>query len=357
MLSLLSLTNFRSYRKNDFHFGESTIIIGHNASGKTNILEAIYCLATGKAFRASNEKEVVKEGDKNSLEFGEVTRIFGVSNDDELEVIWDARARLQKLYRVNGSGKRQNDFVGLFLAVLFQPTDLDIIIGSPGKRREYLDGVLSLAHKDYRVALSIYEKALRQRNRLLWRVKHEEARVFDIKEQLNYWDKLLIDKGEIIHNYRKGLVEFINESEHVFAIKLDYDHSIISDERLDKYRQQEIAVGATLVGPQRDDLLIKIKDHKLRLNDSEPELRSFGSRGQQRMGTLVFKMAELDYLEEQTGQRPTLLLDDIFSELDESNRRHVFSLVPRQQTIITTSDFHQNEQKLLSQCQVIKVGN
>jgi DNA replication and repair protein RecF len=345
VLSQLTLQNYRNYSQKVFDFeSQATIFVGPNAVGKTNILEAIYCLAVGSSFRADKEEEVISSGDN-------VGRIVGKVDDVELEIVWDNRERFHKFYKVNGIGRRLADFSGHFQAVFFQPEDLDIVIGSPSVRRKYLDVVLSQSHKEYRLAISVYEKGLRQRNRLLYQIKKAEVKIKNVEDQLEYWDELLIKNGEIIHNYRKNFLLFLNNSENDFLnIEVDYDHSVISENRLEKYFDQEIAAGNTLVGPHRDDFKIYYE-----LRTTNYELSSFGSRGQQRLGTLVLKMGEMDYAEKQIGSRPTLLLDDIFSELDAVNRGHVLGLVSRQQTIMTTTDIHKEEEKILDKLGGVKI--
>lgn len=330
MLRSLELQNFRNYPKGSFEFGENTtLIVGPNAIGKTNILEAIYCLATGKSFRAETERELVGIG--NSL-----ARIEGKTEDNELEIIWDNRERFQKLYRVNGVGKRMVDFVGNLRVVLFCPQGIEIVADSPSTRRRYLDSVLSLVYRDYRVASHIYERALRQRNRLLWRIREEQRAASS--EQLGYWDDLLITNGGIIYQRRKEYLDFLG---------FDYDYSIISAERLRKYAAEEIAAATTLVGPQRDDFKI-VKNGK--------NLHTFGSRGEQRLAIFEMKLKELEYVEKITGEKPVLLLDDIFSELDHNNRHRILQVIPKQQTIMTTTDLHLVEKEYVKHVEVVELG-
>lgn len=308
-------------------------------------------MATGKSLRASEEREVIREIDYRlpTTDYGRIARVAGKIDSGEgteLEIIWDNRERFHKLYKVNGVGRRQVDFVGHLLAVLFQPTDIEIVIGTPSIRRHYLDSVLSQAHKDYRVAHHIYEKALRQRNRILYRIKKYGLPTTDYRLQLNYWDELLITNGKIIHDFRRGYLNFVNShTDNFFALDLTYAHSIISKERLEKYRREELLAGTTLVGPHRDDFVIKFKS-KSRFKFTR-ELMNYGSRGEQRLGVFTLKIAEVDYIEGVTSQRPLLLLDDIFSELDKENRHHIFEFITRQQTIMTTTDIHREEEALL----------
>lgn len=334
MLQKLSLQNFRNYAKKSFEFGlGTTLIVGPNASGKTNILEAIYALATGRSFRAELEKEVIEEGES-------LARVEGKVNKETLEIIWDDRDRFWKHYRINGIGRRQVEFVGHFRAVLFGPSDIEIVADSPSARRRYLDLVLSLVHKDYRIAAHIYERALRQRNRLLWRIREEGVS----RDQLGYWDDLLVDNGRIIHERRKEFLDFLS----AFGdLRLDYDHSIISLERLRRYAQEEVASATTLVGPQRDDFLVSQK---------AKNVKAFGSRGEQRLAVFTIKLGELEYVRRMTGEDPVLLLDDIFSELDLANRHHVLKVIPKQQTIMTTTDLHLVEKGAIKSFDLIKLG-
>ena len=338
MLKSLVLQDFRNYSKREFSFKDhTTLIVGPNAVGKTNILEAIYLLATGKSFRAENEHEIIREGQQ-------VSRAVGQLDGVELEIDWDARGRFTKTYKVNGVGKRMVDFVGNLRVVLFGPWDIEIVADSPSSRRRYLDSVLTLAHRDYRVALTIYEKVLRNRNRLLWRIRDYGLPTSDYRSQLEYWDGLLIGNGEIIHRRRREFIDFLNAQKgDFFPVKLDYDHSVVSVERLARYHDQSVAAAATLVGPHRDDFKVG-------------RLRSFGSRGEQRMAIFTIKLGELEYVRQQaTGCSPLLLLDDIFSELDHENRHRLLKVIPQQQTIMTTTDLHLVEKEYIKHVEVIEL--
>lgn len=323
MLKKLQLQNFRKYAKRNFEFDKSTtLIVGPNAIGKTNIIEAVYLLATGKSFRADSEQEVIKDGE-----------LVASVRSDELEIIFDNRGRFTKIYRVNGVGKRQIDFVGNLRAVLFAPQDLEIATDSPSIRRRYLDSVLVQIYKDYRISSHIYERALRQRNRLLWRIREENLS----RNQLTYWNELLINNGKIIHERRKDYLDYLN---------LPYDHSVISAERLERYANEEIGAATTLVGPQRDDFKIVIKDKNI---------KTFGSRGEQRLAVFSIKLGELAYVEKITGEKPILLLDDVFSELDHANRHHILEVIPKQQTIMTTTDLHLIDRSAIRGAQLIEL--
>jgi len=321
ILSSLGLQNFRSYTKKKFEFSpQTTLIIGPNASGKTNILEAIMFCATGKSFRADADREAIAWNQ-------EIARVNTEIDGTSLELVLTQgevqgqKAPLKK-YLVNGVARRMVDFVGNLRAVLFWPEHLELVTDSPSLRRRYLDSVLVQVDREYRRNLVSYERALRQRNKLLDSINEGNAS----RSQLLFWDQLLIRAGGYLTDVRAAFIDFVNTTD---SYRLEYDKSVISQSRLDQYADEEVAAKATLVGPHRDDFIF-YKDDK--------NLSKFGSRGEQRLAILWLKLAELSFVEDKTDDRPILLLDDIFSELDRVHRKLVTNLIGKQQTIITTTD-------------------
>jgi DNA replication and repair protein RecF len=346
-LSHLSLQNFRSYKKAEFNFSESTtLVIGPNTAGKSNLIEAIFFLAAGHSFRVDKDEQLVSF-DK------EIGRIKGKTGEKDLEIVIarggvGVQARPFKRYLVNRVGKRKTDFIGNFFAVLFAPNDLEIIIGSPFKRRDFIDNILIQTDRDYRLAIGFYEKGVRIRNALLHKAKETGTKP---QKEFEYWDNLLITQGQKITGKRENFIEYLNASrKEILDFKIFYDKSIISKERLLQYRNAEIASGITLVGPHRDDFIINLTDKK-----EEHDIKFFGSRGQQRLAILQLKILELNYIEKVTQARPTLLLDDIFSELDEERINLVLDMIGGQQTIMTTTHEEFISKKLLSKINVIKL--
>ncbi len=334
MINKVKIDNFRNIDSKLFEFSDGiTVFYGHNAAGKTNILEALYLLSSGKSFKAKVEEEMInynKDISRMKAKF---------AGDSVLEIMLTRglvdiggghleRVAKKKLL-LNGVAKRLVDFAGNFKVVLFGPWDMDLVTESPSIRRKFLDMVLSQVDREYRRCILSYEKGLRQRNRLLLKIREEGLS----RSQLLFWNQLLIKNGDYINKKRMEFIEFVNvePSLNEQKLKLLYDSSVISEGRLEKYKEEEVAAGTTLVGPHRDDFVFF---------DGERNLASYGSRGEQRMGVLWLKISELDFIESQTGERPTLLLDDIFSELDHEHRRDVFELAKKQQTIITTADEH-----------------
>lgn len=358
-LSKLELSHFRNFDKKSFEFSDATsVIVGPNAAGKTNLLESVFLLAAGKSFKAKVEEEMVNYDAEVAHIGGQVigeekVKLEIVLTRGEIKIGEDP-VKYEKVPKkrlsVNGTPKRLVDFVGNLRVVLFAPRDLDIVTESPSTRRKFLDTTLSLSDREYRRAVLSYEKGLRQRNRLLWQIR-ESGSIASARGRLLFWDKLLIKNGNYISTAREEFIDFVNQTGPVNneVFRLEYDNSAISESRLAQYTNEEIAAATTLVGPHRDDFIFHMgpagKDHNL---------SSFGSRGQQRMGVLWVKLAELTYVEKKSEEKPVLLLDDIFSELDHNHRDVVMSVVGKQQTIITTAD--PDFVKMFKNIDTIKIG-
>jgi len=273
---------------------------------------------------------------------------------EELEIILtrgeiNGKRVAKKIYKVNGVNRRMVDFVGRLRVVYFGPEDLEIVVDSPARRRDYLDSVLEQVDKEYRRASLSYKKGLRQRNKLLEQIRDEGKP----RSVLYFWDRLLLENGELITKKREEFINFVNQQPAYFEkLELVYDKSIISPQRLAQYAEEEVAAGMTLVGPHRDDIKFQIPNSKFQI---KRDLSCFGSRGEQRIAVFCLKLAEMEFITQKTGQRPALLLDDIFSELDHQRRKHLLEVIPRQQTIITTTDLHLVEPEVRKKMEVIKL--
>lgn len=347
-LKQIGLQNFRSYSKENFIFSsEITLIIGPNTAGKSNLIEAIFFLATGKSFRIDKDDQLIKFGK-------EVGRIKGKIDEKDLEVViagggLSGNLRPFKKYLVNGVSKRKVDFAGNFFAVLFAPNDLEIIISGPSKRRDFIDNILIQTDREYRLAIGFYEKGLRIRNALLHKAKETGIRQ---EKEFVYWDSLLIVQGQKITKKREEFVEYLMAAKKdILDFKVFYDKSLISRERLLQYKDAEVGAGLTLVGPHRDDFIINLIG-----KNEEHDIKYFGSRGQQRLAILQLKILELDYIELKTGIRPTLLLDDIFSELDEGHINLILDMIGGQQTIMTTTHEEFIPKRLLRKVELIELN-
>lgn len=337
MIHKLQISQFRNYPEKLVSFSPRvTVVIGPNTAGKTSMLEAIMLVATGTSFRAEYDRDMISF----DADVSHVRVVSAGTHAETLDVVLTRGIVLGKKtplkkWSINGVSRRYIDFVGRMPAVLFWPEDMRLITGSPSRRREYFDTILSQTDRSYRRSLMTYEKALRVRNKLL-RLIRDGERVNP--EECSYWTDMLCLHGNVIHTARRQLIAAINETSfdtgETCSFTIHYDHSVISPDRIHHYYDAERAAGVTLVGPHRDDFFLT-KNH-----DHDAELHHFGSRGEQRLGVLWLKMAEMNFIENELRVSPLLLLDDIFSELDENHRSLVSRLVGNHQTIMTTTDRH-----------------
>ncbi len=329
MLQTLELTNFRSYDNGLFGFEPGVnIIVGANASGKTNLLEAIHVIATLQSF---------KSADRDLIAINEQWSRLEAMTDDGVRVV-----KLQndkpKIIEIDGDIKKRLSNAHSLPIVVFEPEHMLLLSSEPERRRSYLDGILSLTQTGYRTSLLEYRRALAQRNRLL---KQDEFTA----DQLFVWDIQLSQKAGFIANARNDLTKKLNLMcathyqtiasnqevlELAYVSKLPLEN--YSDQLL-SYLRQHVATdrlrGFTGAGPHRDDLSIVLKDTDARITASRGETRSI---------ILSLKIAELELLHEQTGKKPILLLDDVFSELDGSRRRALAEALHEYQTFLTTTD-------------------
>lgn len=355
------MTDFRKFSRKSLEFSPKiTLIVGPNGAGKTNILEAVYLLATGESWRTEDAGEMVGfggeaghvEGIINGYN-GEMATMANHSNHSDhstkLNIVLTrgnvGGKRVAKIsFKVDEIPRRKSDFSGNFKIVLFEPESLQIVIGDPSRRRKFIDEILKQTDKDYANSLSVYSKSLRVRNKLLDAIRDGASH----RDGLEYWERAMVKHGESLQNKRRELVEWINFKTN--SLQIDYQPNSISTDRLEKYREREIAAGFTFVGPQRDELQINkmakmasmAKNGYNHSNHSNHSvlLSSFGSRGEQRMAVFQLKLLETKWIEEKTGDTPVLLLDDIFSELDEEHEKMVGGLVEGRQAIITATEIH-----------------
>ncbi len=272
-LKSLNLTNFRNYTSLDLTFSKKpTIFIGPNGAGKSNILEAIYLLSTTKSPRVELETELIKEDNnffnvKGILD-GQVELLISVVEEEGLS---ETSSSLSKRVMVNGVGRRVVDFIGQLPAVIFWPSDINMVTGSPSLRRWHLDLTLAQIDPQYKKALTLYEQILYSRNRVLKRIREEQGKL----DELTYWTDQLIEKGEIITSKRQQFFEFINQLQNPLGnFKFEYKQSLpFSDEKgkPSELLDREIAAAQTLIGPHRDDF-------RVILNASEGSLDSFQNK-------------------------------------------------------------------------------
>lgn len=337
----LKLQNFRNYQAIDFSFKKQvTVLTGENAQGKTNFLESIYLLATTKSIKADKDEELIKEGEDFLRVEGEVEN----SETTSLEVAMLLQNdKLTKKTKVNGIPRRSIDYCIHLAVVFFTPENINIVTGSPSLRRYHIDQTLSQTDREYKKTLTAYENIVVRKNRILKAIQEGLAG----RDQLTYWIDQQILLGNVLTEKRRAYFEKINATEKKFGpFKYLYKPSEITLERWREYEVKEIASANSLIGPHRDDFGFFYEDR---------DLSKYGSRGEQRTAVLDLKFSEVEFIESLLLQRPILLLDDIFSELDSSHRQHVIDLAFQQQTIIASVDWDEILAESLKEAEIVQV--
>jgi DNA replication and repair protein RecF len=370
ILRELVLVNFRNYVRLALAPGEAiTVLLGDNGQGKSNVLEAIYFLATTRSPRAGSDRELVHwRARRDVIPFARLeARIEREDAALHVEILIRAEADgadsppagegtvpairpVSKQIKVNGLPTRAVELVGQVNVVLFTPDDVALVAGSPSGRRRYLDITCSQVSGQYLRALQRFNRVLVQRNTLLRQVRDRRQR----RDALDYWNEEMIKLGTIVSAHRVEMVGCLNRnlgslyrdlggSQHDLQIAYQattHDPAIgtsAADDLAELYAARvrellprEIEQGVSLVGPHRDDFAFVVDG---------VDLNTYGSRGQQRLAVLALKLAEGKFMHAQTGERPILLLDDILSELDPTRRGFVLEQAGREgQTVITTTD-------------------
>ncbi|MCD6225804.1 DNA replication/repair protein RecF [bacterium] len=342
-LNWLKLTNFRNYQNLRVNFARKNILLlGNNAVGKTNLLEGIYLLAFGKSFKAETTAQMILWGKDFAVVEGEVE-----SKREKITLLMQLKKEKQgktsKQFFVNGVQKPRKEFLQTFFALIFRPEDIRLLSGSPQRRRCWLNEVLEVLDWRYRQSLRLYHKALVQRNRLLDLIRENKAS----RRELFYWDNALVKNGQYLIEERKKLVGFINlffqNAAHQFLrqLKVNYLPSSITLEKLQRSQPADIQNGWTGCGPHRDVLTVEGENFAA----ADKNIAFWGSRGQQRLAVLGLKLAQAAFLFEKTKTKPVLLLDDIFSELDQSQQELLKETFVSHQVIVTATEMPSGEKQ------------
>ena len=339
----LRLENFRNFEDTSLSFTDGiNILAGNNAQGKTNCIEAIYFCTCLKSYRVKREEQLIRFG----KDAASITLDFEVSGKEEQMQILFKKDR-PKEYRYNGLVVgRLRDLLGSFQSVIFTPDHLNLIKEGPNKRRNFLDMALCSLDLHYTDQLLNYQKIIKNRNALLGQCKENPA----LAETLFIWDEKLAEAGAYIakarQDYLLALDRYAKEfygsiSKGAEKLKLIYlnqfSKELLSEEqykelfmqRLSRMREQDLAMGQTLCGIHKDDILILLAGKSMKF---------FGSQGQIRSAVLAMKLSEAEVVKEKSGHYPVLLLDDILSELDASRQKFIFSRMEGHQTVLSTCE-------------------
>ncbi|WP_071516985.1 DNA replication/repair protein RecF [Geitlerinema sp. PCC 9228] len=372
-LQTLYLRQFRNYQEQLVTFSApKTILVGANAQGKSNLLEAVAFLALLKSYRSTRDRELVCEGAKTGKIRAQVQR-----DASQVDLAVTLRANSRRTVAVNSTNlRRQWEFLGYLKVVQFSSLDLDLVRGSPAQRRHWLDNLLVQLEPFYAHIRDRYERILRQRNSLLKEARkqltsgeiHPQG---ERNENIALWNAQLAAAGTQVMRRRaralSRLTPIASKWHHAISggqenLEIHYTPNVKSDnaavespEEIQKqflYQLEEKAIaekfqGTTLVGPHRDEVTFAI--------DRMP-VRQFGSQGQQRTLVLSLKLAELQLIEEVVGEPPLLLLDDVLAELDP-NRQHQLleAIQERFQTLVTATHLEAFDAHWLQTSQILKV--
>jgi DNA replication and repair protein RecF len=309
-LAHLRLRDFRNYPRLDVEFAPGFhVLLGDNAQGKTNILEAIYLMATLRSFRGVGGAQMIRHGAKGYFVGGQVVG----QGEREIKIYWSARER--KLALDGQPVKRLADYLGVLRTVVFCTEDLQLIKGTSRARRRFLDLLLAQTQPGYLALLQRYMSAVRSRNALLKQRSLDEASLESFSAELvKLGSDLIRARRELVPKFsplaRLAYRRIANDAEE---LRLEYLPSVKGDfaVELAQSRARERAFRATVVGPHRDDL---------QLLQNEKSAAQFGSEGQKRTLAIALKLAQAEFLAGLHGSPPVLLIDDVMGELDVKRR-------------------------------------
>jgi len=347
----LNLLNFRCYKKHSIKFSPHiNILVGDNAVGKTSIVEAIYCLGFTKSHKANLDSDMIRKGEEYSV----IKATF--TNDSKIEeLIFSITKKGKRIQKNNKTYKQLSEYIGYFNVVIFCPEDLEIIKGSPGVRRKFLDVNISQINPSYLNSSINYRKLLKQRNEILKNIN--ENTKYD-HTLLNIVTEELMKVAINIIEERKKFISRLNPylSDKCKLISDDNEYGILEylpnvnsngiKTQFDKQLKIDIATKTTTVGPHRDDFSILINGEYA---------SSYGSQGQQRTMSLAIKLALADLIKE-NSKNLIIILDDVFSELDINRQNQILKLISQNnQIFITTTSVDNLSTDLLNKSNVVTI--
>ena len=362
IISQINLKNYRNYDSVNLKLGKHiNIIIGDNAQGKTNLLEAVYFMSITKSYRTSDDSNLIKNG----KDFFKIcVKLKDDSIPIKLQILSSKKAK--SLFYNDTSIKKVSKFIGLLNVIMMAPEDINIIKGTPSERRNFLNIELSKLSQNYINKYNEFNKILKMRNdylKLLMTNSISDRRYFDILTEK------LIDKAAYIYIERKNFIDAINaqlssiykDISGLSGLKLIYSPNLEIDEfsfekiseilkkiYLKNYNK-ELSLGMTLYGPHRDDFSFLLNDDNIKF---------YGSQGQQKLAIIALKISLIKIFNDRLGNMPVLLLDDIFSELDRKKKNKIINYINNcGQVIITTNDIRDINRKKLENVAVFEVKN
>ena len=350
----LTLNNFRNYYQSSLSFDKNvTVIIGKNGVGKTNILESIYLLTFGKSWKSLYDKDVISLN-KNYCNIKAVIKNSKTTNLF-IGIEQSLGNNCKKVFKVNEVKKSLKNFSQELKSITFSPNDLEIILLSPTVRRNFLNEVLFQTDEKYKEHIIKLTKIVTARNKILKRIKEG----FSSYQECEYYNNQLVEISKYIQQKREELVEYTNtfllQNFNIFSnsksqAKIVYKKNEVTHAKLNEYKEIEIMAKKSLFGAQKDDFeILFIK------NNQTTNAKYFASRGEQRSITFVLKLGALNFIQKVTGSNLVLLLDDIYSELDELHRKAIGQFISVNQTIITTAEKNLVPEEIMDKAKIIEL--
>ena len=349
----LTLLNYRNYSNLEINFSDTlNLIYGNNGSGKSNLIEAIYLLALTKSFRTNNDINLIKKDFNTSIVQG--TIVDGEKTKYKIELNESGK----KVYIDSDKINKISDYVSRINIILFNPLDTKIITDSPSARRKMLDIEISQINKEYLLLLNSYNKVLKHRNAYLKQLYLNGNASTDYLDILT---KKLVQFGSSINNIRNEYIISINEHfskiyKNIFEygnLEIKYKSTFLNkdvDKILEMYQKnyrKEMAFGKTLIGIHHDDVDFILDGNSI---------KEYGSVGQQKNAIISLKLAELLIVKRIKGIYPILILDDLFSELDDIKINNIISMLNQEvQTFVTTTSIDKISKDLIKNSTIFKV--
>ncbi len=353
-ITKIELLNFRNYKKKNFdNFSNLNIIIGKNAVGKTSIIEAIYLGSLAKSFKTNNDYALIN----NDSDFLKIKiHYFDYGPKKNLEVYLDKNGKKTKIN--SKLQRRLSDFISQYRIIMLSPDELKLIKATPNTRRNYLNIQISQLHKEYLHYLNNYNNLIKNKNDYLKKLmlnSNLDTRYLDVLDQK------IVSEGLKIYEYRKKYIELINkyindifknyEKNNQIFIKYISDYEINDYDKilaeLKKNRKREINIGMTSIGVHRDD-------YEFIHNGNNS--KEYSSQGLQKLIVLAMKLSEVQIFVNDYDIKPILLLDDLFSELDEKNRNNIFKSLNKDiQVFITTTDLKNINKRLIDKAKIFNL--
>ena len=360
-LKKIKLNNFRNYKNLFFSLTKGiNIIYGENAQGKTNLLESIYVLGITKSHRSFIDNSLIN----NNSDYLTIEGVISEKKiESKLSIYIDNKSKILKYN--NNLVKKVSDYISIMNIIIFSPDDLEIIKSSPQIRRKYINLELSQLYSNYFILINEFNKILKLRNEYLKKIY---KRISVDKNYINILTSYLIDKSILIYKMRNKYINKINEYctdifkdimnldgfniKYKKSIDFDLNNPNFKEYLMNEYNNKldyDIKICSTSMGPHKDDIEFYLGDKNLKF---------YGSQGQQRVAVLALKLAEIEIFKKYKESTPILLLDDIFSELDDIKKNNLLKYISRDiQTIITTTDLNNLDKKLIKKSKLFNINN